>query len=85
MATVESPQEMMDRVKGMAEGDPTWDLSDNDRLALAALIRRVERLENFLQARLRRHFSHREDPNECDCIQCIAIREVLKEETDSVG
>ena len=37
-----------DRLKLMAKGDPTWDLSDNDRIAIAWAIARIEALTEAL-------------------------------------
>lgn len=41
----ESYQDQLERVTMMSEAGDTWDLSDNDRLALKAVLSRLEKLE----------------------------------------
>jgi hypothetical protein len=41
----ETYAEQLDRVRGMADGGDTWDLSDNDTAALTAMLSRLEHLE----------------------------------------
>jgi hypothetical protein len=41
--------EQLERVRGMAAGEPTWDLSDNDTAALRAVLDRL----GFLEAALK--------------------------------
>ncbi len=50
MATrpVETLAEQLDRVGLMAEGDPQWDLSDNDIAALKAVLADRARLQGLL-------------------------------------
>ena len=38
----ESFSEQVERVKSMARGDGTWDLSDNDQAALKAILAKLE-------------------------------------------
>jgi hypothetical protein len=44
---IESDQEMRDRLEMMAAGDPTWDLSDNDKAAIAWVLERDARLRGL--------------------------------------
>lgn len=47
LATDESFAEQLSRIELMAEGDPTWDLSDNDTAALKAVLDRLkERIQS---------------------------------------
>ena len=43
----ESYEECLARVQSMANGDPTWDLSDNDRYALKAVLAKLEQYDQF--------------------------------------
>ena len=40
--STESFSEQVERVKSMARGDGTWDLSDNDQAALKTLLAKLE-------------------------------------------
>lgn len=42
MSEPETYSEQLERVKLMASGDPTWDLSENDIAALKAVLARAE-------------------------------------------
>ena len=46
----ESFEEQLSRVNLMAGGDPTWDLSPNDCLALGAVLDEISRLRAALDA-----------------------------------
>jgi|1185.fasta_scaffold2042369_2 hypothetical protein len=45
---MEAYEEQLDRVKLMAAGDDTWDLSLNDTAALMAVVTRLEAVETAL-------------------------------------
>ncbi len=45
MQETETYEDQLSRVQGMASGDATWDLSDNDTAALNALLARLSKLE----------------------------------------
>lgn len=78
MATID-----LDNLKRHAETFHRLILSEDDALSL---IRRVERYEKALEARLSKHQDIKDDPEEwCYCDQCKEVREALKEEPDSVG
>jgi len=48
MDSIESPKDKMARLELMAEGEPTWDLSDNDRAAIQYALDRIKALEREL-------------------------------------
>ena len=43
----ETWDEQRSRLEMMAEGNPKWDLSKNDRLAIDSALRKIEMLEAF--------------------------------------
>ena len=50
--STETFAEQVERVEGMAAGDPTWDLSDNDQAALKAVLDELARLRELVAEQL---------------------------------
>lgn len=50
MENFQTPNECMERMRMMASGDPTWDLSDNDLYALNALLAKAEKYDILANA-----------------------------------
>ena len=54
----ETFDDQFSRLELMADGDPTWDLSENDRAAIRAVLAEVGRLQaivNFLHGQFQMH------------------------------
>lgn len=47
-ASEEAYIEQLERLRLMASGDPTWDLSDNDRAALSSVLGRLDECERLI-------------------------------------
>lgn len=77
----ESFEEQLDRVKSMASGSATWDLSHNDIAALKVLL--AERAELVAIAELSRSLSlNRRDPDEARLDDALAAYFAAPESTN---
>src|SRR6202049_5299671 len=81
MQSPETPDEMLDRIRLMADGDAQWDLSSNDQDALRYAVGEIECLRAACEAswKLGHKVYHNANAHEATSIDWPATRKLLAE------